>query len=64
MLGSGIGPPIAGLVHDMTGSYTALLIIAIPVVLVFSLLFVGLGPYPDFSKPNELDDNAAAGIGG
>lgn len=53
MLGSGIAPPLAGLVYDITGSYTALLTAAIPVALVFSLLFVGLGPYPNFTSPEE-----------
>ncbi|MDB5724280.1 MAG: Arabinose efflux permease family protein [Novosphingobium sp.] len=58
MLGSGIGPPLAGLVHDRTGSYSALLLTAIPVVLVFSLLFVGLGRYPDFAVPKGEADKA------
>jgi cyanate permease len=48
MLGTGIGPIIAGRVHDVTGHYTALLIAAIPIALVCSLAFARLGPYPDF----------------
>lgn len=48
MLGTGIGPIIAGRVHDVTGHYTMLLTLAIPVALVCSLGFAGLGPYPDF----------------
>ena len=53
MLGSAIGPTLAGLIYDMTGGYSALLMTAIPVVLVTSLLFIGLGAYPDFSKKDE-----------
>lgn len=48
MLGSGIGPIIAGHVFDVTGSYRALLIVAIPVVLAGSAMMAGLGPYPRF----------------
>lgn len=49
LAGSAIGPLLAGAVHDATGSYTALLIVAAPTMLISALLFVGLGPYPDFN---------------
>lgn len=54
MLGSAIGPTIAGFVYDQTGGYAALLMTAIPVALLAALMFVGLGPYPKFaSGPDE-----------
>jgi MFS family permease len=53
MLGTSFGPLIAGRIHDVTGSYGALLWTAMPVMLVCSLLFVGLGPYPQFAEPME-----------
>ena len=53
MLGSSFGPLIAGAIHDATGSYAALLWTAMPVMLVCSLMFVGLGPYPVFARPEE-----------
>jgi MFS family permease len=53
MFGTSFGPLIAGGIHDATGSYAALLWIAIPIMLVCSFLFVGLGPYPQFAKPEE-----------
>jgi len=53
MLGTSFGPLIAGAIHDATGSYAALLWTAIPVMVLCSLLFVGLGPYPTFARPDE-----------
>lgn len=53
MLGSSFGPLIAGAIHDATGSYAALLWTAVPVMLLCSLMFVGLGPYPTFARPDE-----------
>lgn len=55
MLGTSFGPLFAGGLHDATGSYAVLLWVAMPVMLVCSLLFVGLGPYPTFSRPEEDD---------
>jgi MFS family permease len=49
MLGTGIGPIIAGRVHDVTGHYTVHLLIAIPVALISAFAFAGLGPYPTFA---------------
>ena len=53
MAGTAAGPMIAGSVHDITGSYDMLEMIAAPVVLVAALLFVGLGPYPDFARADD-----------
>jgi predicted MFS family arabinose efflux permease len=48
MIGASIGPLLAGYVFDTVGTYAPLLTLAIPVVLVSSLLFLGLGAYPIF----------------
>lgn len=53
MLGTSFGPLIAAAIHDSTGAYAGLLIAAIPVMLLCSLLFVGLGPYPVFADPGR-----------
>lgn len=48
MLGTSLGPLIAGWIYDTTRSYALLLTIAIPVALTCALLFIGLGRYPEF----------------
>ena len=53
MIGAAVGPTIAGLIHDTTGSYSLLLMAAIPAVLIVSALFAGLGPYPHFANPGD-----------
>jgi predicted MFS family arabinose efflux permease len=53
MLGSGIGPIIAGRVFDVFGSYHPLLLVSIPVVLIGAALMSGLGPYPQFDDSAE-----------
>ena len=55
MLGAAVGPVLAGAIHDATGSYDALLMTAIPVMLLSALLFVGLGAYPEFTAPAPLE---------
>ncbi|MDE2597428.1 MAG: MFS transporter [Sphingomonadales bacterium] len=55
MAGTAMGPLIAGRVHDVTGSYAPLLLAAAPIILVFSLLMIGLGPYPDFSATPDSE---------
>ncbi len=50
MMGTSIGPVFAGLMYDITGNYTLLLTIGIPMALICALCFVGLGPYPDFKE--------------
>ena len=52
MAGTAISPWISGLVHDATGTYTALLTLAGPVALIAAFLVMGLGPYPDYSADN------------
>lgn len=47
-LGAGIGPSVAGYVHDVTQSYALFLTGAIPVLVLAGLLVCGLGPYPEF----------------
>ena len=51
MAGTAFGPLFAGSVHDLTGSYDMLEMIAAPVMFLCALLFVGLGPYPRFANP-------------
>lgn len=53
MLGSSFGPLIAGRIHDVTGSYTNLLLVAIPVMLICALMFVRLGAYPIFRHDDD-----------
>jgi len=60
MLGAALGPLGSGLLYDATGSYQLLLLAAIPVVLIAALLFLGLGPYPDFSNKDEIPENDRA----
>ena len=55
MLGTSFGPLLAGGIHDATGSYAALLWTAVPVMLVCSMLFFGLGAYPQFAPIQEDD---------
>jgi len=57
LAGTAIGPLVAGAVHDATGSYTALLMVAAPTMLACALLFVGLGPYPDFAARQKVSDD-------
>jgi MFS family permease len=52
LAGTACGPLIAGYIHDRTGSYTRLLLIAAPTMVLCSFLFVRLGPYPNFQRPN------------
>ena len=59
MIGTSFGPLISGHVHDVTGSYTALLWAAIPVMAACSLLFVGLGPYPQYPRDEEANPPGA-----
>lgn len=50
MVGASIGPLLAGYVFDTYGTYKPLLTGAIPVALVCSMLFLRLGPYPDYAR--------------
>lgn len=49
MLGSAIGPVVAGFVFDRFHSYQVLLLTAIPGALLGALLLIELGRYPDFT---------------
>jgi len=46
-----IGGVFGGIVYDLTGSYTSLILFGIPVTAVSGLLLLGLGPVPDWGKP-------------
>ncbi|MDE2405253.1 MAG: MFS transporter [Sphingomonadales bacterium] len=50
-VGSAIGGYLSASLHDHTGSYQMLLLIAAPVSLLMGLLMIGLGPYPRFDAP-------------
>ena len=60
-LAGGFGPLIGGIIFDTTGSYTALLLLAIPVAFAAGLSVAGLGPYPTFPPIQRSDSGAAAG---
>ncbi len=53
-MGAGLGPYLAGLVYDLSGSYTPLLAIGVPASLISALLLYNLGPYPDWSESKPL----------
>ena len=59
MLGTSVGPWIAGTIYDRTGSYEILLYVAIPVALIGAAMFLGLGPYPEFKDDDGLPDQRA-----
>jgi MFS family permease len=46
-LSVGVGPPVAGLVYEQTGSYDAYFLAGIPICLLASLMIWLLGPYRD-----------------
>ena len=47
-LSAGIGPPLAGAIFDVTGGYSALLTLGVPVALLAGIAVFGLGAYPTF----------------
>lgn len=49
-IGPGVGPFLAGVIYDVYGSYTPLLIAGIPATLLSAALVFGLGPYPDSAE--------------
>ena len=59
MLGTSVGPWIAGSVFDHTGSYNALLWVAIPTALIGAAMFIGLGAYPVFADPDPVPQPAS-----
>ena len=50
-----LGPVFGGLMYDLTGNYTLLILAAIPASAMAGLLLIGLGPYPQWS-PSPNDD--------
>ncbi len=59
MLGTSIGPLLAGFFYDTAGSYRLLLTLGIPAVLACALCFVGLGAYPEFKKSGRPPEQRA-----
>lgn len=53
-LGAGLGPFLAGLIHDLFGSYRPLVMIGIPASLLSGLLLFRLGPYPIWKTEAEV----------
>lgn len=49
-LGVGLGPLAANYVYDLTKSYTPVMWTAVPFLAVAALLYLSLGPYPDFTR--------------
>ena len=49
-VGSALGGILSAAIHDHTGSYQLLLLIAAPVSLLMGVLMLGLGPYPRFEE--------------
>ncbi|QDC37258.1 MFS transporter [Sphingobium fuliginis] len=47
ILGTGTGPLLLSVVHDITGGYTLGLLALVPLFLVAGALIASLGPYPD-----------------
>jgi len=60
MLGTTIGPWLAGAVYDHFHSYQIMLMVASPTVLICGFLFVGLGPYPHFPSQGPEGEAEAA----
>ena len=55
MLGTALGPPMAGAIYDKFHSYHPLLWAVIPICLIDAVLMLGLGRYPDFGTGAEAD---------
>ena len=53
-LGAGLGPFLAGLIHDLSGSYRILVIAGVPASLLSGLLLYRLGRYPDWKSEEVL----------
>ena len=52
-LTSGIGPVLANHVYDITRSYLPLMWSVVPLALTSAVLFLVLGPYPEFSESTD-----------
>lgn len=55
-LGVGLGPVVANYVYDVSRSYVPVMWTAVPFLLVAGLLYLSLGPYPNFSRPRAQAD--------
>jgi predicted MFS family arabinose efflux permease len=53
LFGNGLAPVVANHVYDVTKSYTPTLWFQIPACLITALLFLWLGPYPQFAEAEE-----------
>lgn len=51
VFGTGIAPVAANYVYDLAGSYDPVLWATAPLCAFAALLFLSLGPYPDFAEP-------------
>jgi len=56
-LGAGIGPVLAGLIHDNFASYSPLILAGIPASLFAAALLYGLGPYPNWDASTKQDES-------
>jgi MFS family permease len=52
-LGVGLGPLAANMVYDATQSYNLVLWAALPLFAIGALLYLSLGPYPQFNRKEE-----------
>lgn len=59
-LGSGLGPVVGGMIHDLYGSYTPLLVAGIVGCLFSGFLIMGLGPYPVWESDKASAEPALA----
>lgn len=50
-LAVGVAPLAANFIYDLTQSYEIVLWAAVPVLTASAVLYLTLGPYPDFSRP-------------
>ncbi len=58
-VGAGVGPVLAGAVHDISGSYTPMVLAGIPAALVAGVLLLLLGPYPEWEETPQAAETAA-----
>jgi MFS family permease len=52
-LGVGLGPLIANFVYDLTSSYAPVMWTTVPFMALAALVYLSLGPYPDFTEPEN-----------
>lgn len=60
LFGNGVAPIVANYVYDIVRSYDPVLWAMIPACLISSLLFLWLGPYPEFSAERVAGSEAPA----